>query len=1507
MSATPEPSSRRPIPAEASSHRHRQRGVLKASALTLGRLGRKAAILLGVLAGGLVIVGGLAWGVLLFQILPRIDAWRFDLAEQATQAIGVPVRIGKVVGRADGIWPTLSLKEVQLLDAAGRVALHLPEVTARVSLLSTLSPRALADGELRLDQLVVVAPEVDVRRDAAGQWHVAGLKIEPASSGGSGSAAADWVLSQARIQISGGTVRWTDEMLGAPTLALRQLDLSLSNRPGLGRRLHELTLEATPPAEFGKRFRIVANMTQPLWLASGVPVKDGEAVPWWQRWELDATRPSQWMTWSGGVSADLPHVDVQKLKRHVHLPVDVEGGRGAVAAELSLNRGVPSGLRLNVGLQDVSVRLARQLAPLAFKRLDGQLEVAHETEVSTLSFQRLSFQLNDGLAWPASSGSLVWRHTPWAQGLADVRSEAWLDTLWNLTKGGEAQADRLDLGLLAQLADRLPLAPKVRAALADVAPHGVVEQLQWRWDGLLESPVRYKASGRVRGFGWAASDKDSRPGLEQATVTVNADETGGHADLEVRQGWIAFPGVFEEPRIALNALQARVDWTITPARVKGLPADLQVDVRQASFANADASGQLEGHWRTGSALAGPGGKPAARFPGLLNLSGRLDRAEATAVFRYLPMAIPKAPREYVRMALRSGQGDKVSFDVDGDLNAFPFKDDIGGRFRVKVPLHDVSLDYVPAGLVGAGPDGKPVSWPAFTSLEGMLLFEGQRMVIKDARGRLGGVGSGSFGLHDVEGRIEDLGHKDPHLSIKGQGEGPLDDMLRFLGASPIGRWTGNVLGQAQSAGTAAMRLTLDIPLDHADDTRLKGSVHMVEADGASLRLNPSIPVFAALQGSIGFTETDLNVKAKARVWGHMVDVDGRRSADGDTRFLAQGSMSAEGLRQAQEIPFLQKLAQRFSGESPVSVQVSMGRADAQGRQAPPEVQITSTLQGMTANLPAPLNKPAQAVWPLKVTHRQEDPQGNSDAIIVDLGNPQSLQAGQGAVPWLRVDLRRDTSGEQARVTRGAISVIQAGGAGLSEATGVLSLPAKGMSAQVVVPSMDLDAWSSVANLIRQPDAARGAARIASGSDASETYLPDSVSIKAGALSIQQRTLKDVSGSLAHPAPGVWRIQVDAQQVAGQIEWVPDVSPQVTQASGAGNSRVVARLSRLSVPSADAQALEERAAEQMLSASPNGATTLPALDIVVDQFEWRGLPLGRLEVEAVNRQVPMAGGAAVPEWRMTRLRMSNPDAQLNASGNWTALGAQSAARPSGAAKPRPRSAFGFTLDLHNSGNLLARLGQPQTIKGGKGKLTGQVSWLGSPLEPDALSMAGDINVQISEGQFLKVDPGMAKLLGVLSLQSLPRRLTLDFRDVFQQGFAFDGIDGDVKIGQGQATTRNLRMRGVQAVVLMEGQADLARETQNLHVYVVPEVNAGGASLAYAAINPIIGLGTFIAQVLLRKQVADAGTQEFRVTGPWADPQVVKISGGAKNSEGAANQAPGTDEAASPPVTKPRKPS
>jgi len=140
--------------------------------------------------------------------------------------------------------------------------------------------------------------------------------------------------------------------------------------------------------------------------------------------------------------------------------------------------------------------------------------------------------------------------------------------------------------------------------------------------------------------------------------------------------------------------------------------------------------------------------------------------------------------------------------------------------------------------------------------------------------------------------------------------------------------------------------------------------------------------------------------------------------------------------------------------------------------------------------------------------------------------------------------------------------------------------------------------------------------------------------------------------------------------------------------------------------------------------------------------------------------------------------------------------------------------------------------------------------------------------------------------VLNLQSLPRRLTLDFRDVFSEGFAFDWLRGEVTVEQGVARTESLRMKGINAAVLMAGTADVVRETQDLRVVVIPEINAGTASLLAAAVNPVVGLGTLIAQWLLRRPLNEATTQEFTVRGTWADPVIEKVARRATASGGAS---------------------
>jgi uncharacterized protein YhdP len=239
----------------------------------------------------------------------------------------------------------------------------------------------------------------------------------------------------------------------------------------------------------------------------------------------------------------------------------------------------------------------------------------------------------------------------------------------------------------------------------------------------------------------------------------------------------------------------------------------------------------------------------------------------------------------------------------------------------------------------------------------------------------------------------------------------------------------------------------------------------------------------------------------------------------------------------------------------------------------------------------------------------------------------------------------------------------------------------------------------------------------------------------------------------------------------------------------------------------------------------------------------------LQIEAVNQTKE----GNVKSWQLNKLNLTMPEATFTGSGVWNTL-----------MGPERGTSLSFQMQVHDSGALLTRLGMPGLIKSGQGKLSGELKWAGSPLAFD-----------YPKGQFLKSDPGVGRLLGVLSLQALPRRLTLDFKDVLSEGFAFDFIRGDARLDKGILYTNNLQMKGVSGGALMEGSADLVNETQDLKVVITPDINAGAASLYAATINPVIGLTTYLAQLILSKSVNKAATTEFHITGKWSNPEYVKV--------------------------------
>ncbi|MDF1485174.1 YhdP family protein [Ramlibacter sp. H39-3-26] len=1337
------------------------------------------------LAAWLVLIAG--WGALHGWIVPRIGEFRPWIEREASTAIGVPVRIGAISARSEGLVPTIELRDVGLLDAQGRVALRLPRVVA------ALSPRTL--WHRGFAQLYIEKPELDVRRAADGRITVAGLDL--ARGGGDDGRTADWVFGQAELVVRQGTLRWTDEQRGAPPLVLGDVDLVLRN----GQWRHAMRLDATPPPEWGDRFTLMGQFREPL-----LSVHSG-----------------RWGDWSGQFYGHFARVDVSRLRRHADLDaVDVVQGRGALRFWADVEHGTIAGGVADVALADVDVTLARGLQPLALRSVEGRVGGRRLVGGVEFSTQGLQFETDGGVRWPG--GNLFWRYA---------------EPGGRMPAQGELRGDRLDMGALARIAESLPLDDKAHVLLRAFAPQGLVESVQATWQGPWSAPASYRVQGRIAGFAVAAqpADKPQEPGLpgvRGASVAFDMTQAGGRATLALADGALELPGVLEEPVLPLDHLSAEVNWTRKDAQ-------WTVQVPALRFANADLRGEARIGWHTADPRRSPS---RSIFPGVLDLEGSLAHADGARIYRYLPLGIDANTRHYVREAVRAGTFADARFRVKGDLYELPFaRPHQNGEFHIAAAVRDATYAVVPPALQQAG--DKP--WPALTQLAGELVFDRASLRIVGASAQV--EGHAGLRLVRADAQIPDLEHAE--VALRGELHGPLQDALAYVNGSPVGGMTEGALAEATGSGMAGYRLQLALPIAHIAQSRVQGSV--VFSGANELRIRPGTPPLTRLRGSIDFTETGFALNGvQARALGGDVRLEGglRAPPGGGPATLAlraQGTATAEGLRQASELGLLARLAQRASGAAAYSASVGL-------RRGVPEVQVASSLQGLALALPEPFGKAAEAALPLRLDNTLLR---ESLAPGAPLRDQWQLELGRA----LNVQYQRALDGGGTpRVLRGSIGV----GLGADESA---PLPETGVVANVRLEHADIDEWNALL----------GAGGGAGADDPSaQGYLPTSLAVRAQTLVLGGRTLHGVVVGGSREG-AVWRANLDARELDGYVEY-----RQGEGGAQAAAGRVYARLARLSVP--------QGATGEVESLLDEPSSVLPALDIVVNDFELGGRRLGRLEVDAVNR----GGDANQREWRLTRLAMTTPEAQLAATGNWAFVGAQGAGP--GAAR---RTALNFRLDIRDAGGLLKRLEMPDAVRQGRGHMEGQVAWLGSPLALDYPSLTGQININVEAGQFIKADPGLTKLLGVLSLQSLPRRLALDFRDLFSEGFAFDFVRGDARIDHGVASTNNLQMKGVNAAVLMEGSADIARETQDLHVVVVPEINAGTASLVAGVINPAIGLGTFLAQMFLRGPLMQATTQEFRVDGTWADPRVTKLTGASRTgAQGDAAPAAGTHSGEKP---------
>ncbi|HEX4857182.1 MAG TPA: YhdP family protein [Limnobacter sp.] len=708
-------------------------------------------------------------------------------------------------------------------------------------------------------------------------------------------------------------------------------------------------------------------------------------------------------------------------------------------------------------------------------------------------------------------------------------------------------------------------------------------------------------------------------------------------------------------------------------------------------------------------------------------------------------------------------------------------------------------------------------WPGIRQVNGKVTINGKSMQIQ-----AGSAESLGVNLRNVQARIDNLDAWEPMLEIKGQGQGELGRMVAFVNQSPVREILNEALVNAEVAGNASLDLRLSIPIADPEQTQVKGGLML---KGNSIRVVRGMPTVSNIDGLIQFSNQGLFIdQLQGQALGGPVQVKGTTDSAGRMEIRASGIAKSRGIAQ-----YLNPLVEPYlDGSTNYTVLVATQDEGI-------SVDVSSQLQGLQVKLPEPFEKKADLRLAFKLNQTSS---AQGERWQVDLG-PDGKPVAQLRALVLQQNGQPGIDSMQFSV-----------GAPLAP-------PATGIQGDIRVPLIDVDTWRSIFSEITSTASNPSNAGLMGSFLADPTTAPAlrmKVAVTAGRLNMGSKSFEGVSVA-ARTVEKRWQFDLKARGVDGYLTWVAD--PQRPEGA------VLARFKTLTIPKTLDSDMRDLVEEP--------ASSIPALDVMVDNFTLNDIPLGKLKLIAVNQardeqaRAVMAGRPK--EWKLQELRIENPESVTSAKGVWQY----------GENLQTQRTDIDVDQTVKNAGGLLTRLGMAGVFQGGEGSLTGRLRWNDAPTNIDYGSLSGQFKLKSSKGQFLKADPGVAKLLGVLSLQSIPRRLTLDFKDVFSEGFAYDSMDADVVLKEGVASTQNFKMTGPSATVLMDGKLDLESETQNLNVVVLPDLNPTGGSLIYSlmAANPAVGIASLIADFVFKDPLSKIFSFQYKVSGPWTAPLIERV--------------------------------
>ena len=672
-------------------------------------------------------------------------------------------------------------------------------------------------------------------------------------------------------------------------------------------------------------------------------------------------------------------------------------------------------------------------------------------------------------------------------------------------------------------------------------------------------------------------------------------------------------------------------------------------------------------------------------------------------------------------------------------------------------------------------------------------------------------------LTNVTSKIPNLSAKNLTVSINGSAEGDASEMLEYLFTSPVGVQQANLAKNLTLKGPVSLGLDLKIPLSGSDDVNFDAKVTL---PGNQAQWG-EVPPMDNLKGKIRITEVNPEFdNVTANFLGGAFKISSAPSTAGNSSFSIGGDINASFIKDYVSGNLKSRahpaLLSAMSGSAKYDGLINFNKAGSQAN-------LKFDLRNWASAAPAPAKKLA--------------------------GTPMSGEFNLKTYPASKNNLvRADWSGKlgDQYFIQGNLNFANE----VKNALGVGSLaplPQQGTSLHLASNELDLDQWIEFLGAGKHKGEVKK-------SDTPEEDIQISAQVKK--LIALDRDWVDVNLQ-SQKKNSVWQLRLNSPQIAGQAQWHPS--------SGDHPSGLIAgRLVRLKLPDqrtlADLSPKEnvpQKLANLKTPVSPNA---IPSLDLTIDDLSWTKAKLGAVKIKSKTSQDLM---------KVESIKINNPQGSSIIKGQWSA-------RTQNAAE---QSSITVDMNIKDAGQIITHWSSEKPVEGGEGTLNASLSWSGPLFAPAYDSLAGDASINLTKGRLLEVNTDGAKLLDVLSLQSLFRFATFDLKgslgSLATKGTPFNSINSDFEITKGIAQTKQFTMILDQARVAMTGQINIPEQTQDLRVTIFPTIDATAGSLAAFVINPIIGLGAVVGQYLITNQINRTLQTDYLIQGSWNNPEVIPL--------------------------------